>query len=47
MPDSQAVLVRFCTKFREIFRGVATNFWSGITNPKMTLNLCRLRGSVG
>ena len=37
MPDSQTVLMRFCTKFREIFRGVATNFWSGITNPKITL----------
>ena len=35
MPDSQAVLVRFCTKFREIFRDVATNFWSGKINLEL------------
>ena len=39
MPDSQAVLMRFYVKFREIFRGVATNFWSGMTNPKIDLEL--------
>ena len=39
MPDSQAVLMRFSIKFREIFRDVAINYWSGINNPKMTLEL--------
>ena len=43
--NSQTVLVRFCTKVSEISRGVARNFCSGTTNPKMTLKI-RFRACI-
>ena len=39
MSASLAVLVRFCTKVREISRGVATNFWYDMLNPKKPLKI--------